>query len=80
MRLVVDVVLGHGEGAADVAVVVDDVLGDGAVVEAVDDGLGPRDPLRRRHRQREDQDEERRGAVVAPVVEGRSTTVSLHQR
>ena len=66
MRLVVDVVPGDGEGAADVAVVVDDVLGDGAVVEAVDDGLGARDPLGRRDGDDEDEDEERRGAVVAP--------------
>ena len=40
VRLVVHVVLGHGESADNVAVVVDDVRGDGARVEAVDDGVG----------------------------------------
>ena len=37
------------------------------MVEAVDDGLGARDPLGRRHGDDEDEDEERGAAVVAPV-------------
>ncbi len=36
----VNVVPGDGEGAHDVAVALDDVLRDGTLVQAVDDGVG----------------------------------------